>query len=107
MTPNCPKLECADPMQATEDQSSSTELKPRKPRKRRSHAARAAQVGVPLQCYTTPQYCAVYGDSKSSLYRQWAAGKGPPRFKRGGKTLIPVDGAAAHQRSLLEQGACE
>ena len=76
-------------------------------RHERRQAVKAPRLGATLQLqnYTVKQYCDAYNESKSSLYRQWANGEGPPRFKRGNRTLIPVDGADDYQRSLLERGA--
>jgi hypothetical protein len=64
-------------------------------------AAKAAQLGVALQAYTIPQYCGAFNISKSSLYRAWARGAGPPYYYDGRCRRIPVTGAIEYQRRLL------
>jgi hypothetical protein len=74
-------------------------------RHKRRRAEKAAKIGLPLQAYTVDEYCVVFRTTPSTLYRQWAAGGGPPRYKDGHNTRIPVSGALEYQRRLIERGA--
>jgi hypothetical protein len=74
-------------------------------RVKRRRAAKAAGMGLPLQNYTVDQYCVVWNESPSNLYRKWARGEGPPRYKDGHNTRIPVAGAAEYHRRLAGRGA--
>lgn len=53
--------------------------------------------------YTVKGFCAAFCISRSFFYKLLAAGEGPPIFKLGSKTLVPIEEAErwAWQRGCI------
>ena len=45
--------------------------------------------------YSVKEAAKLLGVSRAWLYHLWAGGVGPPRYKIGARTLVPVDGLEA------------
>jgi hypothetical protein len=52
--------------------------------------------------YTIAEYCAAEKISRSHVYNEWRAGRGPRSFKRGSRTLISRE--AARDRAGARRG---
>ena len=53
--------------------------------------------------YTVKTFCRHHGGiGQATLYRLWAAGKGPRRVKVGSRTMIPVEAAREWRARLLD-----
>ena len=50
--------------------------------------------------YTIPEYCAAEKVSRSTVYKEWAAGKGVEFFRRGNKILISHEARIRHREEL-------
>lgn len=63
----------------------------RKPRTRRSLPA-------PTVAFTVDEYCDVYRVSRTQLYKDWKAGRGPRFYWNGVQRRISREAAADYQR---------
>lgn len=54
--------------------------------------------------YTVKTFCHHHGGiSPATLYRLWAAGKGPRRVRVGARTMVPVEAAREWRAQLLAE----
>lgn len=60
------------------------------------------QQSAPLQQlgYSPDQAAKILGFSRSMLYAEWSAGRGPKRIKVGRRTLVTEDGLRAYLADL-------
>ena len=60
---------------------------------------------TPVMMFSVPDFCRAHSISKSMLYKEVKANRGPRLSKCGARTLISVDAAAEWRRELERQAA--
>jgi hypothetical protein len=72
------------------------ELSPAKERKPRQRRTRT-RTNVGIESFTVNQYCDAYNSSRTKLYADWRANRGPKYYLHGSRRRISREAAEEHR----------